>query len=127
MKREQLKSLRPNIPSISQEDATSDAEQFQNQTLRPILKMQNELLLGIFRNYIDLRKGVFRKLTTDKKTRYIAEHIQQDKALRQFLLGIIVGQFTMEEWDAYAFEEKELNRRCIHMITQRIQDQLEIL
>ena len=34
-------------------DINSDEENFQNQTLRPILKIQNDLLLAVFSNYIN--------------------------------------------------------------------------
>lgn len=125
MNREDLKKLRPKIPSISQEGISSEAENFQNKTLRPILKFQNELLLEIFRNYIDLRKGTFRKLSIEKKKIYILENIKKDHKLNHLLLGTVIGQFTLEEWKAYQFEEKELKKRTTNMLIQRLQDQVE--
>lgn len=43
-------------------------EKFQNQTLRPILKWQNELLLEVFRNYASKQKVYsFHSLQKKKK------------------------------------------------------------
>ena len=40
-------------------DRSSVEEKFQNQTLRPILKFQNDLFIEVFRNYATKQKGVF--------------------------------------------------------------------
>ena len=45
-------------------------ERFQNETLRPILKLQNPLLIEVFYNYIEKRKGVFFELSLPKKLDY---------------------------------------------------------
>ena len=39
-------------PEIITQPSESVLENFQNQTLRPILKQQNELLLAVFRQYV---------------------------------------------------------------------------
>ena len=68
-----LLRIRPEIKKTKTFKQTSTAENFQNQTIRPILKLQNPLLLAIFENYIHKRKGVFYDLNIDKKMAYI-EH-----------------------------------------------------
>ena len=50
-----LLSMRPEIPSAKIHPNTSDDERFQNQTLRPVARLQNEILLASFRNYIAQR------------------------------------------------------------------------
>lgn len=125
MNRDQIISIRPRIPSISQEGASSTAEIFQNKTLRPIIKLQHDLIIEIFRNYIQLRKRVFYQLDKDKKIKYIAEHIKKDKNLNSFLLGIIAGHFTLEEWNDFTFDEKELKKRTSNMLVQRLQDSVD--
>lgn len=38
-------------------EQSSSEEKFQNQTLRPILKFQNELFIEVFRNYVVKQKA----------------------------------------------------------------------
>ena len=124
MNRNQLLQIRPVIPTIMEAQASSLAEQFQNRTLRPLLKFQNELLVAIFRKYIARRKDVFNQLSKSKQRVYIEESIRKDQKFKHLLLGTIIGQFTTEEWEQYLEVEKELNRRMADMIIQRLQDQL---
>ena len=46
---------------------SSSEEKFQNQTLRPILKFQNDLFIEVFRNYAIKQKNAFFSLTPEKK------------------------------------------------------------
>lgn len=121
--REKLKSLRPSIPTITEANQTSRFEQFQNRVLRPILKFQNDLLIEIFQQYIQKRKGVFHKLSHEKKKDYIAQSIQKDLKFRNLLIGLILGQFTLEEYQTFQEQERELTRRMSDLLIQRIQSQ----
>ena len=121
---EQLKNIRPSIPTIAIENATTTQEQFQNQVLRPILKFQNDLLVALFKQYIIKRKGVFNGLSTEKKSAYIQQAIQQDQNFRNLLVGSIVGQFTVEEYQVFSTEENKLTKRMMAMCVHRLQDQL---
>lgn len=125
MSREKIVDIRPLIPSISQEGASSSSEIFQNTSLRPIIKLQHDLIIEVFRNYIQLRKRVFYQLDKDKKSTYIAEHIKKDKNLNSFLMGVIAGHFTLKEWNDFLFDEKDLKKRISNMLIQRLQDHVE--
>ena len=118
-----LKDLRPAIPTITEEAITSMEEQFQNKTLRPILKFQNPLLLKIFHQYILKRKGKFYQLSAEKKIEYIQTNIRNDLKFRNLLAGLVIGQFTLTEFDTYQSNKSELNRRIMSLIIQRLQDQ----
>ena len=48
---QKLLSIRPLISSAKIVQNMTEEERFQNQTLRPILKLQNDLLLASFENY----------------------------------------------------------------------------
>jgi len=61
-----LLRIRPEIKKTQQLDNMSIEERFQNATLRPILKLQNPLLVAVFHNYIQKRKGVFYDLGLKK-------------------------------------------------------------
>ena len=81
-----LLQLRPLIPTITQANVTTLAEQFQNQTLRPILKMQNDLFVAIFQQYTIQRKNVFPTLSPSKKMEYIEQSIRKDLKFRSSYL-----------------------------------------
>ena len=57
-KDESLLEIRGASIGIISENSSAE-EKFQNQTLRPILKFQNDLFLEVFRNYATKQKGAF--------------------------------------------------------------------
>lgn len=122
--RSQLESIRPVIPTIIIEQETSEMERFQNQTLRPILKFQNNLILSIFRNQLEKHKRVFHPLTDANRNNYIEQIIQKDRKIHHVLMGTIIGHFTDLEWETYIPHEKEFNRRITKLLIQRLQSQL---
>lgn len=118
----ELTRLRPTIQANLDQKNISEAELFQNATLRPILKLQNGLLLQVFGHYLQKTKGSFFKLPAPKQLEFIANAIRSDQRLRNLLTGIIVGHFTEDEWQAYATNEPELSRRIADMLVQRLCD-----
>ena len=117
-------ALRPEIPSIDPHLSSNPAEQFQNQTLRPVLKLQNPLLVAIFHHYL-LQKGLdWAAMQAGARQDYIRQALQGDAALRNTLHGIVIGQFSLDEWTQFAAQEKELRKRCTQMLIQRLQDQV---
>ena len=120
----QLLALRPEITT---EPSATIAEQFQNQTLRPILKLQNELLIRVFRQYIFKHKDTFRKLSPTEQQIYVVKSLRQDPQLRHLLRGIIIGHFTETEWQQFTDYEDEINKRIIKLIEQRLVNQLSII
>ena len=117
----QLLALRPIILT---EPAESVAEKFQNQTLRPILKLQNGLLLKAFRNYVKKHKNVFEKLSPQEREKYITHALTQDLIFRHFIRGIIAGHFTHDEWTIFEIHEEEINKRMIALAKQRLISQI---
>jgi len=120
-----LQKIRPQISSAKITDDMSADELFQNQTLRPIIKLQNVLFLSAFQNYIGKRKNVFYELTLPKRMEYIAHAIQKDLKFRNSLKGMVMGQFTIEEYEVYIKNSSALNKRMMNMVIKRIQDQVQ--
>lgn len=112
------------IGSVSAQ--SSAEEQFQNQVLRPILKLQNELFIASFKNYIAKNKGDFANFTLDKKNTFVENSIQKDTKYRNTLKGMIVGLFTIEEYNIYAGNTSNLNKRMMSMLQERIKSQLSL-
>jgi len=114
-------------PEVETDPALTIFEQFQNETLRPILKQQNEVLIRIFRQYIIKHKDAFRKMSIKEKETYIKTSLRQDQHFRNFVRGIVAGLFTEEEWDIYINNEDELSKRMINLIEQRLTSQVKDL
>lgn len=116
-------------PDVSTEPTTSNpAETFQNQTLRPVLKLQNDLIISLFRQYLTTRKQLgpdarWAKQSPAEQDAYIEHTIRTDLKFRNKLVGTIIGQFTTSELDQFLSDESELTRRLGNLLTQRIQDQ----
>ena len=123
----QLLALRPSIPSAQVNDSMSAEEQFQNATLRPVVKLQNDLLLEAFRNYIAKHKNVFYNLTIERRMNYIENAIQKDIKFRNSLKGMVIGQFTVEEYRSYIQNSSALNKRMMNLVKERIQSNIQLL
>lgn len=122
---QKLLEIRPLIPTAKILPNMSDDERFQNQTLRPLLKLQNDLLLASFRNYIKKTKNAFYELKLEKRIDYITNAIQKDIKYRNSLKGMIIGQFTLEEYEQYIQNSSALNKRMMNMVIKRLQDQIQ--
>ena len=114
-----------NLGVVSQ--VMSPDEQFQNQTLRPILKFQNQLLLSLFIEYCKKQKNVFFKLPADQKIQYITHALQRDLKFRSFIIGIVVGLFTLREFEIYAQNVSNCNKRISNLIIERLSSQLQLI
>ncbi|MBZ9729644.1 glyoxalase [Salegentibacter sp. JZCK2] len=123
----QLVELRPEIPSARVSENMSFDEQFQNKTLRPIAKLQDELLLEVFRNYTKKHKNKFYELKLDQRFIYIENAIQKDVKFRNSLKGIIIGQFTLEEYAGYIENSSALNKRMMNIVKERLQSNIQLL
>lgn len=123
----QLTTLRPSIEANIDENPENSPGHFQNATLRPILKLQNGLLMQIFKHYLQKTKGSFFQLAPPKQLEFIANSIRSDLRFRNMLTGIVIGHFTEKEWAVFAQHEQELNRRIVDLLIQRLSDQVEQL
>lgn len=121
-----LKSIRPIIASAQVNDTMSDEECFQNATLRPIIKMQNHLLIVVFRNYIAKRKNGFYELSLPKQLAYIENAIQKDMKFRNSVKGMIIGQFTVEEYELYIQNSSALNKRMMTIVKERLVSNIQL-
>lgn len=106
---------------------SSAEEQFQNKTLRPVLKVQNTLLLEAFLNYINKSKADFYNFTSDKKLLFIDNAIHKDIKFRNALKGMVIGFFTVEEFREYTANSSNLNKRMMNMLIERLKDQVQLM
>jgi hypothetical protein len=123
----QLLALRPELAQARTHDQMSEQEYFQNQTLRPILKLQNDLILALFRHYVEKHKGVFYEISPQRKMDYIESAIHKDMKFRNILKGLVLGQFTLEEYQVYSKDSSAINKRILSMIKERLKSQVQLL
>ncbi|NER13733.1 glyoxalase [Leptobacterium flavescens] len=123
---EDLLRIRPEIPTALIYENMSSDERFQNATLRPVIKLQNELLVEAFRNYINKHKGNFYGFVLEKKLMYVENAIQKDIKFRNSLKGMIIGQFSVEEYLLYIENSSALNKRMMNIVIERLKDQVQL-
>lgn len=117
---EELLKLRPKIKSIQKDLNTSDLEQFQNDTLRPILKLQHEILLALFHSSLSRDKVLFEELKADEKRSKLDQLFQKDLSFKNQSIGAVIGMLTVDEYTVYTKDTSAHNRRIITMLKQRI-------
>ena len=122
-----LLKIRPVLQKATVNADTSEDEYFQNITLRPIIKFQNMLLVEAFKNYIRKHKNKYYELSTERRLEYIENSIQKDIKFRNSLKGMIIGQFTVEEYQIYIKNSSALNKRMMNMVVGRLKDQSQLL
>ena len=127
MKRDSnLTDIRPIIKTAIINSNMSFDEQFQNATLRPVIALQNNLLIEVFKNYIVKRKNVFYELSSEKQIDYIDHAIHKDMKFRNSIKGMIIGQFTTEEYSKYITNSSALNKRMMNLVMNRLIDQIQL-
>jgi len=114
---------RPKLENLKKEN-TTDVEKFQNEVLRPVIKMQHHLLIAFFENYLQKRKIAFIALTEEKKKKQIKSIFQKDINFKNQILGSIIGHFSIEEYFFYNQYSSEFNKRIIQIIIQRLRDSI---
>lgn len=106
---------------------TSEEEFFQNETLRPIMKLQNDLLMAVFKNYMSKSKIDFRQFSVEKKFVFIENAVKKDIKFQNSLKGLIIGLFTIEEYKRYANNSSALTKRISNLLIERIKSQVQLL
>jgi hypothetical protein len=122
-----LLQLRPVIPSARVSENMCSDEQFQNKTLRPIAKLQNDLFVEVFKNYIQKHKNAFYGFHVEKKMAFIENAIQRDIKFRNSLKGIMIGQFTIDEYKIYIENSSALNKRMMNIVKERMLENIQLL
>lgn len=123
----QLLASRPEIPSAKISENMTGDECFQNKTLRPVVKLQKDLLLAAFRNYVQKHKNVFYGLSIEKRMDYVENAINRDMKFRNSLKGMVIGQFTLEEYAVYIQNSSALNKRMMGIVKESILENIQLL
>ena len=112
MRDDALTAIRPVLALDT--DESNDLESFEHATLLPIMELQEGLILQLARARRD-------NFEPDADPRYLL----RDDALRDRLLGLVLGHLTAREFAFYLANEEALNHRLIDLLARRIEDQLD--
>ncbi len=107
--------------------AIGKTEGFQNITLRPILKLQHDIIILIFRNWAVKHKLKLASMNLDEYSKILDNSFSRNNVVKNQLLGIVIGQFTVNEFEEYQLESSEYNKRIFTMIKKRLFDSFEEL
>ena len=113
--------VRPQLSDLVN-TGTLEIEKFQNDTIRPIIKMQHNFLIISFKNYIKKSKTDFYNIKTEKQKEKINSILTKDIIFKNMILGGVIGQLSDEELIFYLKDSSELKKRTLQIIKQRLQD-----
>ncbi|MCY1662669.1 glyoxalase [Chryseobacterium sp. SL1] len=120
------KDLRENL-SLTTFENSSETELFQNNVLRPVLKLQNDIFMQIFRDYAMRKMSDFTSLKNEQKINFTEQSLQKDIALKNTFIGMTIGMLTPEEITVYLSDSKSFNKRIITMLSERIKSQIDVV
>lgn len=98
----------------------SPDERFQNTVLRPVLKFQNAHLCRVTIEAVLALNPGFRDLPEKKQRQFVSVTLTSNLALRNQLLGIVLGMLEEVQLMEYLGSRKELSKRIQAMLLQRI-------
>lgn len=114
-----LLKIRPEI-NTEQNANMSESEIFQNNTLRPILKLQNDHLISIFKTSRVCTQSNFDNRDKYGKGPFIEEVLKKNKPLKEDIVSSISAMMTSVEFEYYQSSKSELNKRIINMSIERL-------
>ncbi len=116
-KEDKLLGLREEI--LTKKSEQTPIEQFQNTTIRPILKYQHTILIVFFNANVHVQYIVSANFSLLKKQNQLKLFTSKQLAFRAQLLGIVTGLFTDDEFEFYLSEKVNLDKRIANMILDR--------
>ena len=119
-----MDKVRPNLPESLVEGNLKEEELFQNMVLRPVIKMQHDILILRVQSHFLSKKVVFHMLDKKKRINAIESAFQNDNQFKKEIQGMILGQLTKEEFLSYLKSERSINKRIIQMVRNRMLDSI---
>ena len=121
-----LLALRPQVsvePASAAESTT--VGDFLHATLRPVLKLQNPLLLAAMADFVTDHHIPLGPASPTDQQRLLTELLARNTKLRYTVVGLMTGLFTAAEHDFYRQHRPELNRRLLELAQRRVLDQTQ--
>lgn len=121
---ENLKNKRPLLSPVILHGVSTHEEEFQNRVLRPIIKMQSDVLMKHTLSRIEAQKNDWEKRNIEEKRKILIQLFSKNQSFKCECIGIVIGRFTIEEYEEYLLIQKETNRRITQIIHNRMLDLL---
>ena len=115
-KEDKLLGLREEI--LTKKSEQTPIEEFQNTTIRPILKYQHSILIVFFSSNVHVQYILNANYSLLKKQNQLKLFASKQLAFRAQLLGIVTGLFTDAEFEFYLSEKVNLDKRISSMILE---------
>ena len=115
-----MEKVRPKLPDTLTEGELKEEELFQNMILRPVIKMQHDLLIMRVKSHFISKRVLFNVMDNKKRTEAIIQAFQNDHNLKKEIQGMITGQLTVLEFQQYLKIERSLNKRIVQMVRNRM-------
>ena len=119
-----MEKVRPKLPDTLTEGELKEEELFQNMILRPVIKMQHDLLIMRVKSHFISKRVLFNVMDNKKRAEAIIQAFQSDHNLKKEIQGMIIGQLTVLEFQQYLKIERSLNKRIVQMVRNRMIDSL---
>ena len=119
-----MEKVRPVLPESLVEGHLKEEELFQNMVLRPVIKMQHDILILRVQSYFLSKKVVFHMMDKKKRVNAIESAFQNDNPFKKEIQGMILGQLNPEEFQRYLKSERSMNKRIIQMVRNRMLDSI---
>lgn len=123
MDREELKEMRPLLSSALTGNS-KPVEVFQNEVLRPVIKMQHEIILAYIRSNDQFNIVLSKKGARTEFQSAVHGFITKQQDIKNQLIGMVLGVLTEQELAFYRDHQNDINKRISQMISQRISDTL---
>ncbi len=118
-----LRAARPAVPAADLTLPHSPVEAFLHSTLRPVLKLQNDVLLALVAHDVAKRVPGFARFALDDARERLVALLRTDSRLKRTLVGVVLGMLTADELSFALAHEAEVRRRIVALVAERVAGQ----
>lgn len=120
-----LVEIRPEINVTNSDNSLT--EEFQNETVRPILKLLNTTIIEFSKSFIAALDINFKNKTNAEIEQILINLVKKHPTFKTYLLGMVISYFTKDELSAYLVNQKQHNKRIYILLQERLRSQLLLL
>ena len=120
-----LIEIRPELLTINTD--FSITEQFQNITVRPILKLLNNTIIEFSKTFIASLEISFENKTTYEIEKTLDNLFKKHPTFKVYLMGMVISYLTADELLIYIKNQKTINKRIYVLLQERLKSQISLL
>ncbi len=119
-----LNKNRPILTAEILQHVKSDTEAFQNRVLRPVIKMQSDILMLQIQHKLSKLHVDWNTTNPDDRRKILTQLFTKEQSFKSEICGIVIGQFSIDELADYHKFTKEINKRIVQIVHNRALDLL---